>query len=82
MKPAAAGLASFLFPGLGQFAQGRIRAAGVSIANAALGTYLAIHWYADRELLDLVCLAICVAVHVFQALEAVEHGKRSSSRTS
>ncbi|MYH09619.1 MAG: hypothetical protein F4012_02930 [Gemmatimonadales bacterium] len=76
LKPHAAGFASLLVPGLGQLIQRRIRATGVSLANAALLVYAITHWLADGEPLDLMCFIACAAVHVFQALEAVEYGQR------
>ncbi|MXW68144.1 MAG: hypothetical protein F4Z72_14255 [Gemmatimonadales bacterium] len=76
LKPHAAGIASLLVPGLGQLLQRRIRATGVSLANAALLVYAITHWIADGEPLDLMCFIVCAAVHLFQALEAVEHGQR------
>lgn len=76
LKPRAAGFASLLVPGLGQLAQGRLRATGVSLANAAMAAYTGTHWFADGEPLDLMCFVVCAAVHVFQALEAVEYGQR------
>lgn len=75
LKPHAAGFASLLVPGLGQLLQRRVRATGVSLANAAMGAYTGIHWFADGEPLDLMCSIVCAAVHVFQALEAAEHGR-------
>lgn len=77
VTPYAAGFASLLVPGLGQFLQGRVRATGVSMANAAMAAYTGTHWLADGEPLDLMCFIVCAAVHVFQALEAVEYGQRS-----
>ncbi|WP_419937166.1 hypothetical protein [Candidatus Palauibacter sp.] len=77
LTPHAAGFASLLVPGLGQLLQGRLRAAGVSLANAAMGAYTGAHWFADGEALDFMCFIVCAAVHVFQALEAVEYGQRS-----
>ena len=76
LKAPAAGFASLLVPGLGQLAQRRIRAAGVSLANAALLVYAVTHWLADGEPLDFMCFIVCAAVHVFQALEAVEYARR------
>ena len=76
LKPHAAGFASLLVPGLGQLIQRRIRATGVSLANAALLVYAITHWLADGAPLDLMCFIACAAVHVFQALEAVEYGQR------
>lgn len=76
LKAPVAGFASLLVPGLGQLAQRRVRAAGVSLANAALLVYTVTHWLADGELLDFMCFIVCAAVHVFQALEAVEYGQR------
>lgn len=76
LKASAAGFASLLVPGLGQLAQRRARAAGISLANAALLVYAVTHWLADAEPLDLMCFIVCAAVHVFQALEAVEYGRR------
>ena len=76
MKRHASGIASFLVPGLGQLAQGRVRAAGVSVANAGLLVYASDGWLAEGHLLDLMCAVVCLAVHVFQALEAVEWEQR------
>ncbi|MDE2879349.1 hypothetical protein [Candidatus Palauibacter soopunensis] len=76
LKPHAAGFASLLVPGLGQLLQGRVRATGVSLANAAMAAYTGTHWLADGEPLDFMCFIVSAAVHVFQALEAVEHGRR------
>jgi len=76
LKPHAVGFVSLLVPGLGQLLQRRIRATGVSLANAALLAYAITHWLTDGEPLDLMCFIVCSAVHVFQALEAVEHGRR------
>ncbi|WP_420617110.1 hypothetical protein [Candidatus Palauibacter sp.] len=76
LKAPAAGFASLLVPGLGQFVQRRVRAAGVSLANAALLVYAVTHWLADGEALDLMCFIVCAAVHIFQALEAAEYGQR------
>lgn len=75
LTPHGAGFASLLVPGLGQLLQSRVRATGVSLANAAMATYTGIHWFADGEPLDFMCFIVCSAVHVFQALEAVEHGR-------
>ena len=75
MNHQAAGLASLLVPGLGQLLQRRLRAAGTSVANAALLTYTSTHWMADGKPLDLMCFIVCAAVHVFQALEAVEYAQ-------
>jgi hypothetical protein len=75
LEAPAAGFASLLVPGLGQLAQRRVRAAGISLTNAALLVYALTHWLADGEPLDLMCFIVCAAVHVFQALEAVEHGR-------
>ena len=75
LTPPVAGFASFVIPGLGQLLQRRIRATGVSLANAAMATYTGIHWFGDGELLDLMCFIVCSAVHLFQALEAVEYGR-------
>ena len=77
LTPHAAGFASLLVPGLGQLLQSRVRATGVSLANAAMAAYTGNHWLADGEPLDLMCFIVCAAVHVFQALEAVEYGQRS-----
>ncbi|MYA33932.1 MAG: hypothetical protein F4164_12755 [Gemmatimonadales bacterium] len=76
LTPHVAGSASLLVPGLGQLLQRRIRAAGVSLANAALLAYAITHWLAAGEPLDLMCSIVCAAVHIFQTLEAVEHGRR------
>lgn len=76
LKAPAAGFASLLVPGLGQLAQRRVRAAGVSLANAALLVYAVTHWLGDGEPLDLMCFIVCAAVHAFQALEAVEYGQQ------
>ena len=76
VKPHAAGFASLFVPGLGQLLQRRVRATGVSLANAALLVYAIANWLADGEPLDLMCFIVCTAVHVFQALEAVEYGQR------
>ncbi|MXX68054.1 MAG: hypothetical protein F4Y74_03745 [Gemmatimonadales bacterium] len=76
LTPPVAGFASLLVPGLGQLLQRRVRATGVSLANAALLVYSITHWLADGEPLDLMCSIACAAVHVFQALEAVEYGQR------
>ena len=76
LKAPTAGFASLLVPGLGQLAQRRVRAAGISLTNAALLVYALTHWLADGEPLDLMCFIVCAAVHVFQALEAVEYGRR------
>ena len=78
LTPPVAGFASFVIPGLGQLLQRRIRATGVSLANAALLVYAITHWLADGEPLDLMCSIVCAAVHVFQALEAAEHGRAES----
>ena len=75
LKAPAAGVASLLVPGLGQLAQRRVRAAGVSLANAALLAYAVTRWLAAGEPLDLMCFIVCAAVHIFQALEAVEYGQ-------
>lgn len=76
LKPPAAGFASLLVPGLGQLLQRRVRASGISLANAALLAYAVTQWLADGAPLDLLCFIVCAAVHVFQALEAVEYGQR------
>ncbi|WP_420635002.1 hypothetical protein [Candidatus Palauibacter sp.] len=76
------GIASFLVPGLGQLRRGRVRAAGTSLANAVLLWYATLHWFADHEFLDLVFFAMCAAVHVFQALEAMEYEQRQGPFSS
>ncbi|MXW55239.1 MAG: hypothetical protein F4Z33_09840 [Gemmatimonadales bacterium] len=76
VKPHAAGFASLLVPGLGQLLQRRVRATGVSLANGALLVYAVTHWLAVGDPLDLMCSIVCAAVHVCQALEAAEHGRR------
>ncbi len=77
LQPRAAGIASLLTPGLGQLLQGRIRATGVSLANAALAAYTGTRWFADGEPLDFMCFIVGAAVHVFQGLEAAEYGRGS-----
>ena len=81
MRRHASGIASFLVPGLGQLAQGRVRATGVSVANAGLLVYAGSRWLAEGHLLDLMCAVVCVAVHVLQALEAVEYEQLSKPGT-
>ncbi len=76
LTPPVAGFASLLVPGLGQLLQRRIRATGISLANAALAAYTGTRWFADGEALDFMCFIVGAAVHLFQALEAVEHGRR------
>jgi len=76
LKQRAAVYACLLVPCLGQSLQGRVRATGVSLAHAAMAAYTGTHWLADGEPLDFMCFIVCSAVHVFQALEAVEYGRR------
>lgn len=76
LTPRSAGWASLLVPGLGQLLQRRLRATGVSLANAGMAAYTGTRWFQHGEPLDLMCLIFGTVVHVFQALEAVEDGRR------
>ena len=83
-REALLALASFFVPGLGQLLQRRLRAAATSLVNGMLLVYAVVQASSPSEsgeinsvLFHSVFFVVCAVVHVFQALEAAEHDRRS-----